>query len=64
MEHVFEAFILLANEVAKAFTAFTKIQQCVGRATLTHLVIEARQRDMIRRAQGAVGLHTNFGNQK
>ena len=47
VEHVFEAFVYLPYQIAKAITALAEVQQRVGGAPLSHLVVEARERNVI-----------------
>ena len=64
VEHVFEAFVFLSNEVAKAITTLAKIEQRVGSAALPHLVIEAGERNVVGFTQRTILLDTDFGYQK
>ena len=39
VEHIFEAFILRAYQIAHTVTTLTKVEQGIGGATLAHFVI-------------------------
>ena len=47
-----------------AITALAEVQQRVGGAPLSHLVVEARERNVIGLPYGAVFLDADFGHEK
>ena len=64
VEHVFDAAVRLADEVAEAVAALAEIEQAVGRAALAHLVVEAGERDVVRRAESSVPADPALGHEE
>ena len=64
VEHVGQAAVLLADEVAdragppaRGVQALAEVEQGVGRAAVAHLVVQAGQDDVVALAERAVGVH-------
>ena len=64
VEHVGETLVLLADEItdcaslaARLELAFAEVQQAVGGAAITHLVIEAGKHDIVAFSERAVRVH-------
>ena len=64
LEHIHQPPAFLTDKIALALTLLTEVQGRVGRAAVTHFVIESGKGDAVARADGAIGLQSVFGDDK
>ena len=62
MKHIRQALIFFTNQIADRVTTFTKIQQTVGGTTVTHFVIQTRQRNIIALTNRAIVVNSVLGH--
>ena len=63
-EHVFQAPVFLAHQVAHSATMVAKLQHCSGTGLDTHLVLNAHAVNIVSVTKGAIRLNHEFGADK